>query len=337
MTGERAFSIVQYGKESTRGTAVAATRKLLGKAPAVKSDRKHIYPERANGLRAKSTDAQVHQYLYTNTLSVPNGYFQALLPFFGCGVKGGLAPSETTPSQSDFLWNFVPSMTAANNPDALTLELGDDTQVFQAEYAMFEKLKLSWAIAQGNDAAPVSIEGDFFARQITRVSAFTSAIALPTVTDMNGILSRLYMDTSWAGIGTSEVANTLRSADVEILTGVHPKFNGGANKTFSGHAEGKFEVMLNVTLEGNAAADAIMDAHMDKTSHAVRLQINGPQIGSGTSSKLAIDVWGSWEDVSPLGGEDRGDNLHNATFHGFYDATGAKLFQASVITDRGTY
>lgn len=42
--GNRFFSKVQYGKESTRGTAVAATKILLGQVPAVGNDRKPVIP-----------------------------------------------------------------------------------------------------------------------------------------------------------------------------------------------------------------------------------------------------------------------------------------------------
>ena len=336
--GQQFFSKVQYGKESAaaHGTKVAATRILPGKVPAIKSDRKPTYPAEQFGVRASARRAVIHQMLYTNTLSVPNASFQALLPFFGCGLKGGITPTETTTGQSDFPWDFTPSLTGANSPDSLTLELGDDTQAFVAEYAMFERIKLAWQVAQDMSASPIALDADFFSRQLAK-QAFTGALSLPTQTDMNGKLSRLFVDTAWAGIGGTELANSLRAADCEILTGVHPKFEGSANKYFNAHAEGIFEIMMSLTLEGNAAAQALMDAQQAGTFNAVRLQVDGPQIGTGTSHQLQIDAGGVWEDVSPLASQDRSDNLFTATFHGFYDTTGAKELQVKVITDRATY
>ena len=88
--GNRFFSKVQYGKESTRGTAVAATKILLGKVPSVNSDRQPVYPTEDVGIRADAVRAVVHQYLYNNTLSTEHGYFQQLPMLFGCGLKGGV-------------------------------------------------------------------------------------------------------------------------------------------------------------------------------------------------------------------------------------------------------
>jgi hypothetical protein len=334
--GNRFFSKVQYGKESTRGTAVAATKILLGKVPAVNSDRQPVYPSEDVGIRADAVRAVVHQYLYNNTLSTEHGYFQQLPALFGCGLKGGVTASEVTPSQGDYLWTFTPSLTAANNPDSLTIELGDDVQAFESEYAMFERIRISGQVSQGMDASPVNVEADFFGRQLTPTT-FTGALSLPTAEPINAKLSRFYLDTAWSGVGGTEKTNILRGFDVEILTGVHPKFSGSGNKYFNTHGEGLIMVTANFTLEGNSDADSIFDAQQSQALQVVRLKIAGATIGSGTPHSLSIDVGGTWESVSPLGGEDRTDNLHTATLRGFYDATGAKLLQVAVVTNSNAY
>lgn len=336
MTGNRFFSKVQYGKESTRGTAVAATKLLLGKVPAVNTDRKPVIPEEDAGIRARGVRSVIHQYLYNNTLSTEHGYFQQLPVLFGCGLKGGITPTEQTPSQSDYLWTFTPSLTAANSPDALTIELGDDTQAFETEYVMFERIRISGQIAQGMDASPVNVEADFFGRQLTPTT-FTGAIAIPTAEPMNAKLARLYVDTAWSGIGGTEKTNILRSFDIEIVTGVHPKFNGSANKFFDSFGEGIISATAQFTIEGDSQADSIFDAQQAKTFQAVRLAVLGSQIGSGVVHSLKIDIGGVWETVSPLGAEDRTDNLHTATLVDHYDATGAKLLQVAVSTTNSVY
>lgn len=334
--GSRFFSKMQYGKESTRGMAVAATRILLGRVPAVGTDRTPIFPREDVSIRAASIRSVIHQYLYQNTLSVEHGYFQMLPMIFGCGLKGGVTASETTPSQGDYAWAFTPSLTGANNPDSLTIELGDDVQAFESEYCMFERIRISGAVAQGQDASPVTVEADFFGRQLTPTT-FTGALSLPTAEPINAKLSRFYLDTAWSGVGSTEKTNILRGFDIEILTGVHPVFAGSANRYFNTHNEGLIEVNANFTLEGNSDADAIFDAHQANTFQVVRLKISGAQIGSGISHSLSIDIGGKWERVSPLDSEDRDDNLHSAVLRGHYDATGAKLLQVDVVTNQNSY
>jgi len=335
--GERMFSRVQYGKESpsAKGTAVAATRYFLGQSQQIAPDRKPTYPVEQFGVRAESLRSVVHQYLFNGSLQSEHGYFQALPMIFSGGLKGGLSPSEVTPAQGDYLWTHTPSMTAIDAVDAFTIEMGDDTQAYEAEFCEFERIKISGQVAQAAEASPVNIAADFYGRQLT-ATTFTGAISLPTVEPMNAKLARLYVDTAWAGIGGTEKAGILRAFDIEIITGRHPKFHGSANKYFSGSEGGPIGVMANFTLEGNSDADAAWDTFMANTFAAVRLQINGSVIGSGTPHSLKIDIGGTWESVVPLGGEDKGNNLHTATLHGFYEATGAKMLQVAVVTNQAT-
>lgn len=336
--GSRFFSKVQFSKEGTRGQAVAADTLVLGRIPAVGTDRTPVFPREDVGVNAPAVRAVIHQYLYSNTLSIEHGYFQALPWILGCGLKGGVSASEANVGQGDYEWNLTPSLSAANSPDSVTIELGDDTQAFETEYAMFERIRLSWTVAQGQDASPVGIEADFFGRQLTPTS-FTSGISIPTVEPLNGKLSRMYVNSAWADVGTTEKTNILRGADIEILTGVHPKFAGSANKYFNSYGEGLIEVTANVTLEGNSDADAIFDAQQAGTFQVLRFAINGGQIGSGDNHILTVDIGGYWESVSPLGSEDRNDNLHSGVFRGVaVDVSGTmKMLAVNVTTNVSAY
>lgn len=334
--GSRYFSKMQYGKETTRGTAVAATKIFLGKMFDVKSDRQPVFPTENVGINTDAVRGEIYQYLYSNTLSTEYGYFQELPLLFGCGLKGGVTATEQTASQADYLWTFTPSLTAANSPDAFTLEYGDDVQAWRSEYCMFERIRISGKIAQGMDASPVAVEADFFGRQIS-TNSFTGSLSLPTATAMNAKLARFYLDTSWAGIGGTEKTNTLREFDIEIVTGVHPTFSGSGNQYFNQHQEGLITAKAQFVFEGNSNANTVMTNHLAKTFQAVRLTVNGPQIGSGQVHSLKIDIGGYWESVSPLSSEDRNDNLTAATLRGFYDSTGAKMLQVAVSTNVSAY
>ena len=334
--GERAFSKLQFGIESpsAHGTAVAADTILAGaEIPPINPDRTVHFPEDNLGVRARSTRARINQLLATNTLRIPEAYFQALPALLSCGIKGSVTPVEQTGSQADWLWAFTPSMTASNAPDSMTLEAGDDTQAVEMEYLMFERIKLAGVVAQAGESAPVSFEGDWFARQVS-TAAFTGSLSIPTMTDINAKFSRLYVNATWAARGTTEKTSALRAWEMEILTGVHPKFFGSANQYFDTHGQSVFEVMLTLTLERNAISDAEWDAYRAGTKQAIRVEINsGVQIGTGVTHKLTLDVWGAYDNVIPLSEEDRGNNIDKALFHGLYDPTGAQIFDARVITN----
>lgn len=338
MAAERALTKMQYGKETTSGTAVAATKYLLAAPMALPQDKQVHFPTDQMGIRARSGRAQNYEYLARGTVQFDNEhplYYQALPLLFSCGVKGGVTASEATGGQSDYLWTFTPTLTASNTPDSVTLEVGDDTQAFEMEYLQFERIRIAGQIAQDGAASPVTCDADFYARQVS-ATTFTGALTLPTVEPINAKLMRFYLDTAWASVGTTEKTGTLRSFDIEILTGLHPKFMGGANKYFDVHGQGYIDVMANLVLEGNATADAIWDAYQARTLQVLRFIVSGAQIGTGTYYNMTLDVGGYWESVEPLGGESNGNNLHNAVFHGVYDVTGAKLLQLLVTTNANT-
>ena len=329
---ERILSKMQWGLEGTRGTAVAADTLLLGaEIGPIPIDRVPAFPEDALGVRGMGNRVVFGNYLARNTLRIPFGFFEVLPMFLSCGLKGNITPVEQN-AVGDYLWTYAPSMTASNAVDTITLEMGDDTDAYEAEYLMFESIKIAGVNAQGSEESPVRIEGDYFARQITKTS-FTGAITAPTVTTMHSGLARLYADAAWANRGTTELTSILRSYELEILTGVHPKFFGSANRYFDTHGEGAIEFRLTLTLEGGATADAEFDKFLAGTKQALSLKINGPQIGAGDVNNFTFNGFGAYEIVTPLGDESNGNNLHTAVFRDRYDITGATFIEALVTTE----
>lgn len=330
---ERALTKMQFGIETTRGTAVAANTMLMGEHQPISPDITNEIVEEDIGVRAKGARVRKGDVKgVTDVLRLPNLYFQALPALLSCGLKGSITPTEQTPSQSDYLWSFVPNMTSANAPQAMTLELGDDSNVVEREFLMFEGYRLQVDIPQQRGAAPVLFEGQYFARQNTDAS-FTGGLSLPAAENVNAKLVRYYRDTAWSGVGGTEKTGVLRRADVQLMTGVHPKWMGGANRYFDTYGEGELHFIAAFTFEGGTEAEAVRDLMDSGALSVVRLQVEGSQIGTGVNHKLTLDLGGFWRDVIPLAENDRGNNIHTAVLEGRYDTTGAKILQASVITN----
>ena len=332
--GERALSKLQAGLETVNGTAVAADTLLAGaEITAVAPDRTPSFPEDNLGVRGRSSRVRADQFLVNNTIRVPQSYFQLLPLMFSMGLQWNITPVEQNTPQADWLWTFLPSMTATNAIDSITLEVGDNVDAYEVEYTMFERIRLAGGIAQAGEEAPVEFEGDYFGRQITK-GAFTGSIAVPSMQDANAKLSRFYVDTTWAGRGTTEVVDILRGWDLEILTGAHPKFFGSGNQTFDAHGESFIDVMLTLIFEGGTTADTEFDTFKARTQQAVTVKLNsGVAIGSGDNHNFEFSLWGAYESVTPLDAEDRGNNLYAAVFHGLYDPTGAQIVEFLVTTD----
>ena len=335
--GEKALSKIQVGLEAAtgHGTAVAADTILLaGSHPPIAPDRVMTFMEDDAGVRAPSVRApRSDQTLVQDTLTFENAYFQLLPLLFSLGIKGGITPVLQSTGGSDYKWTHTPSMTATNAPDSITLELGDDTQDYEVEYVMIQRLKLSGVIAQDQSPSPMSIEVEYFGRQYTASGTFTTGIALPANEEINSKLVKFFVDTTSTGIGDTEKTGLLRAYDIDIINGFHPKFMGGENKFFDTHGQGDYLTTTTLTLEGNSDADAIYDAWKAKTAHFLQFNVSGGQIGTGVNQNLSIGIPGYWEAVTPIVEQVNGNNLHQALHRSTYDATGAITLALELITD----
>jgi len=262
-------------------------------------------------------------------------YYQALPVIHQCSLDGTITPVEQNGGQSDYRWVIGPSFTAANDPDTITLTQGDDTQTFETEYVMFNNLKMAWTIAPDGSASPVTGEFGYFGRQMTPNTKTAGQALHSGLEIMNGKLTRLFLDTTWAGVGGTEITSTLRGAEIEIRTGNEPKFFGSANKYFDSHGEGVIGATVTLTLEGNSSADAIYDLYQAGTEQALRIQVNGSQIGSGTTYKYQMDLFGYFQEVVPLGENVGSNNLHQALFIGKEDSSG-NFYTCDIVTNHNT-
>ena len=321
---------LQYGAESTAGTAVAANKRILGKAKFAQ-DQQVTIPQDDIGKNVPGYRAVTGGKLVTNTIEVERGYFQLLPLVFSLLLEGGITAVEQTTDQDDYLWAFAQDLTATGNtPDTMTLEYGDlGVQGFEVEYVVFEKVKISGTVPQDGGDAAIKISIDFFGRQNTKTT-FTAAIAAPAVTEMSGFLAQLYIDTSWAGVGGTEKTNLLRAFDIEIIGGFYPEFHGGTTLTFDAIGQGKPGILCTLT----AAAVALHDAM--GTMQVVKLLLSGPAIGTGDPHSLAIAFSGIVMDPKLFASAEKDTSLTTVQFEGIYDPTGGKMFTVDVTTNSAT-
>lgn len=335
MANEYWFSKVQYGVEQNRGTAVSANRLIVCPPFAIKSDRKPQLISGNYGIRAQYVKTHIYEYLVRDTLKIPNLYYDILPALLLCSVDGNPNIAELTTGQGDYLWTFEPNLTGDGGQKSLTLEMGDDTQAFECEYTMFERLRFSASIPQDGGDAPVSVEADYFARQLTPTT-FTSSPTIPSLQILNAKKSKLYIDNSWANVGTTLKSGILRSWDVEILSGLNPNFTGADELYFTSHGQSAFDITLRMTLVGTSIANNLMTSLRNQTFGVYQLVVPGNQIGSGEYYLLSFRIGGYVEDFVPLNENDRGINLSSVLIHGVYDNTAAKLFNVSVVNNRQT-
>ena len=206
------LTLVQVGKESSAGTAVAATRRILTKSATYRHQQtQEMFEGQLSGVLSRAVTAPVITREHTQLeISTDLDFNQVLLPLLS-GVKGGVTPS--TPGSGEArLWTFAPSQTAPS-VDSYTLEyVADDGSTKQQLEAPFG-VTTSFEITGGVDALP-QISYTMDARKSDQ-STYTSGIALPTMTKAfaSNLRWAVTIDDTWANVG-----NTTKSGQVYGFT-----------------------------------------------------------------------------------------------------------------------
>lgn len=306
------YKRVQIGAENpaAMGTAVAATRRFYGMAN-VPVDREPTIPTYSIGQRAKGGQVQIGQLLADPlTLTLEQTYFQTLPFYFGALLKGAQTGVEVTGGQADYLWGFTPSLTATDAIDSFTVEVGDDDQEFEIDYCVARSLNLAGTLG---DNGAVSSSLEMFGNEVVK-STFTGALAHFTPEPMFSNMSELWIDSTWATLGTTKKSALLKGWSIDILNGAHPKFLANGVKTFTSHGLGYVGFVASFTFEGGSDAELTYDYFAAGTPKAIRLKVSGSQIGTGAVHSMILDMYGAFTEVIPLDGDDNGNNLYTAVF-----------------------
>lgn len=334
----KVLGYVQYGLEAAHGTAVPADTKLLLAATLSEDDRQVHIPEVDMGVRSnRLLSAAVVRKLIADGIGLEDmdgAYYQAFPILFNCCLLGNVSGVEQNTGEGDYLFTFAAPQTAAENIDSMTLEVGDNQQFYEVPYVQLRSITISGDCFSGE--VHVSAEG--YGQYVEQTTA-TAAVAIPSVEMCVGKLSQLYIDDTWAGLGGTELADSLVNWSVTINGGVHPKFWGSTNRKYTSHEQGAISAEATFTLERNAdvATEELKyrpaAGGVTRDDRFVELKMQGTQIGSGDVHSLIIDLAGQWTSWQSLGAEEEGNTLDVVTLTAGYDTTGTQSVQVLVTTD----
>ncbi len=328
MGAEIRLEQVNLALETTRGTPVTPpTHRILMEGPIVPN--LEFYDDETNiGLLAGLSRSElIHS---SSTWSAEGALDVWTLPVL-LNMAFAVVTTPTTPTNGILtrLWTFIRNVTSDTIKSA-TLYTGDpNDKMYQAAFAMLTSL--GWgADATAIESGTQTAEG--IAGTFTPLGAVPTLPALGQAPLLIGTKMQLWIDTASAH-GTTEVTGRLAAADVNIDTGVVPKYvavgpAGAVTYTRIGREATVPE--LNLTLE---KVDEIqLNQALAATTVKVRVRWNGSLIESVTPdyyNYVQVDMVGklrspNWADVA---GTNRAVQL---TLRGQYDATLATDIKAYV-------
>jgi len=311
----------QAGLESTRGTQVAATRKVYGTGMWDET----VPPIWTEDEDRQSFDAHFRSQpgLIQSGMQLDAAATYEDVPWWcQLALKGGV--TGVLSNTSVYTYTFVPTQ-ATDDLKTATIETGDDTQAWKAGFVMVDELELSAALGEAIKLRVKLIADDF------ATATFTGALSDRVLEDAVTHLSKVAIGNAGA-VPSSYLTGRLIGWTFKVQNMLKPKFfadGGGAKYTGMGRARRKFT--LDLAFEGNAATITERANYDSKTPRVVRVTAIGSNIAASsptTPKSIDIVLAGIWTKYQ-VGKRDT-NVIFNATLEGQYDSALAYALSLAV-------
>lgn len=331
MAGVRALRKLQFGRETTAGTAVPATTIWRGSGT-IEDQREIVTAQEDVGVLLRPSRVYTARLQAGLALDEVEATFEQLPYILEMGMQA-VWTGATADSGSGRVYAYSLGTTTANTINTFTIEGGDNQQAEVMEYSLCRSFTLS-----GDSGKAWMMSAELIGRQVATTS-FTTSLSIPTVEDILFPRTRLYIDTA-GSVGTTLKSQTLLAAELNVAeTGVVPVYTADGELYYSFHKIIGAEATLQMTFEHDATAVAEIAAWRAGTERAVRLQASGSTLTTAgttyTTKLLRIDAWGRWEKFEKLDERD-GNDVVTGTLRIGYSPTAAKALQITVVNELAT-
>jgi len=280
------LTLYQWGIETVNGTAVPATSKIAIPRISFEPTDAMYRPRLAKGInvRNRGNETLVSRGTRIVVPSSPWNYEQGA-NWLSMSVAGGSAntPTGTNP----YVYTYARSLTADPDVDSWTLErrMGDFAGNRDEEYAYAMLSKIGWSFTMG-EALMFNAEG--FARK-RGASTLTAAQTMPAVEIPSAALVKVWMDGTWANLGTTQVTGQVLSGGLDFSTGYMPltTADGRTDQDFVRHILNGEQVQIaaRLVILCETQYDAEKTAAEALSLRALRIQVDG-----ASSKQLQLDA-----------------------------------------------
>ena len=322
--GIRALRHIQLVKETTHGTQNStATAILIGKLE-MTQDQKYYRPEDMETGRLSSVERSYIVGEQAKLVFEADANYQQICYILGMGIKGGVTGTGT--ASTGYTYTYLPNLASANNVDTYTMQYGDNVQAFQSGFCFAQDFEIS-----GSIDSELKVKANIVAQNV-RTGTFTAALANPTPLDpiITGTC-KLYNDSTWAGLGTSQVSGTMIDFSYKVTTGITPVKYADGNIYFTDMAEKKRHIELDMTMAFTASTASVFASYIasPQTKNFLRIKSAGPTIGTTTNAELDLDGAFIVDTYGSLGERD-GQDIVKVKWLSQWDSTASTEWQAIV-------
>lgn len=319
-----ARSTIQMGKESTAGTAVAATKVWRGPFASIEDIEEQVpVDEQIGNLYGVE---EVFTRMYGGRLTFPEApmSFQQMGYVLDAGIQAATPGAATAYLRT---YNDVPG--TANTISTWTIEAGnfdasDDSQ--RMIHSFCEEFQLS---AQAGQEWRLS--STWQGRQ-TIANALTAALAPPTINIASLPMTKLYIDAIGGTVKTTQLTGVLMGASIRRKTGWQPVPIGDGTRYYGALKQVRPEATFSLTIEVEKDVTSLVSAERAIfRSRALRL-FALDIVGDSADNNLEIQWAGRY---SKVGGYENNNGNAVVTLEGRMTYSAAKTLFMKFILKSG--
>jgi hypothetical protein len=306
--GAYSHNKVQIGRETTPGTAVAATTILRGRFANVEDRRERVVVEEEVGVLVNAERSYTTSLAGGISLPATEMTFEQLPHILEAGI-GTVTPTGANP----YVYTYsMPTGNTVNTIKTYTIEAWN--VIAPADYREMPYSFVESFVLSGNAGEAWMMASEWLGR-LPVTGTGTPALTLPTVEEVLFPKTKLYIDATGGTIGTTQVLGVLMGAEINVTTGLVVVPVGDGNLYFASHKFVRPEVTFSITMEleqtgGNSrVATERLIAEAD-TTRLIRLSTEG----STASRKVVIDLAGKYD--LPIGAYENTNGNTTVTFSG---------------------
>ena len=328
-TAIRPLRKFQLGKESSKGTLVAATRVLTGDTQFMER-RNRYYSAYPRGVAATvgGSGTLVKQWVdieHRGELSAEDILWPLHL-----GIRGGVSPTGGGTAKT---WTFTPQLTTAiRTLEAATCEFmrsdGSTNHYYgESGYCMCASFRIE---SEPEGIAQYSM--NLFGRARQTDTPTSSQVPYTSLEALAGGGLSVYCDTSWSGLGGTQLTGMQRKVIFNCDTGVVPQWSadGRSDRDYAEHAVGSLKAKLNIEWEFDSVGAARYASYRAGDIVYLRLKWVGSAISGGGNKTVQID--GAYRFAGdPTFVETDEQTFMSAELDAVYDATGTKILEFTAI------
>lgn len=326
----------QIGKEGARGTAVAATRKLIGNMTFKELQAQEHFDGLDYGLLART--AQTPETTRNGVEAVftfPLDFEQILMALLS-GVKGGVTGVG---GAADKTWTFEPAVNADPNIDTYTLESVISSFTDEAELETPYAFCTGFTVRGGVEGLS-EVTMNLVGRKAV-ASTKTGALAIPTLHRAANLRWAITSDVDFAtmiGGAPTQVLAQVYGFTYEFRDFVFPQYyeDNRVDLDFSTYHFRKRTVDLTFDVAHNPAATGLVEvertAKKASSTRYIGLNLTGAALGGSNYALKLRGAYTHMDDSLQERGRDRDGNMVT-TWHlqSCYDSVAAKDISIIVV------